>query len=133
MLVTPLFMAVILIFSFERGLLSKILKYRAFVMLGALSYSIYMVHSFIAGKAVSLAKFIGHNLEWPVVSVSSSGQEMLGATIFQGDGITAFYMVIVLCVSFVTYSLIEEPGRRFSRRVAKGEVVIRFPGAGIKA
>ena len=113
------FVPLIFIFSFEKGLLSRLLRYRFFVALGVLSYSIYMTHAFIAGKAAALARYIAANLSIDVTAISDTGEAVLGKTIWQGDMITLFYLSIVVGVSCITYKLVEEPGRKASRNLAK--------------
>lgn len=118
LLAIPLFALMVWVFSYERGLCSKILKGRAFVLLGTLSYSIYLLHGFIASKTPSLARYVAGNLSWDVVSVNEKGQEVLGATLWQGDAISLAYLGIVVAGSFVTYSIVEAPSRRFFRALA---------------
>jgi peptidoglycan/LPS O-acetylase OafA/YrhL len=114
-----LFMAAILIFTFEKSYISMILKHKAFVLLGVLSYSIYMTHAFIAGKAASLARYIGNNSSLDIISINENGESLLGTTIWQGDLITLGYLAIVIAVSYGTYNIIEQPGRQYFRKLAK--------------
>lgn len=120
MFATPLFVIVIFVFAFEKGLWSHILKYKFFVLLGTLSYSIYLLHSFIAGKAVSVARYISKNMGLDIISISKSGEKMLGSTIWQGDGMTILYLFLVIICSLITYKIIEAPSRKYIRRLASG-------------
>lgn len=113
-----LFALLIWVFAFEKGFVSSFLKYKLFTFLGLISYSIYMTHSFIAGKAAGLAGYISNKLPWNVTSVSEEGEIMLGATIWQGDFITVVYFLLVVGCSFITFKLIEEPCRSYSRKLA---------------
>lgn len=119
MLVVPLFMVIVFVFAFERGIFSKILQHKFCVLLGTLSYSIYLLHSFIAGKAASVARYVGKHFEWNMVSVSENGEHMIGATIWQGDLFTLAYLVLVVACSYITYKIVETPGREYFRRLAQ--------------
>lgn len=46
---TPVLVAVILIFARERGVISSVLKCRPFVVLGEISFSFYMIHLMVLG------------------------------------------------------------------------------------
>ena len=112
-----LFSATVLVFAFERGFLSKILKSPVFATLGTLSYSIYMIHIFVSGK---IFYGFGHLLErkigLPLFTVTD-GVEKLGTDPWIGDAICFFYFISVICASYVTYRVIEMPCRdRFRRR-----------------
>ena len=52
------FLAAVLLFSFEGGAISAFLKTRPLLMIGALSYSIYMVHRFLMYRMVNLMSLI---------------------------------------------------------------------------
>ena len=118
MSIIPLFAFTIFLFAFEKGIVSKILIMRFFVLLGVLSYSIYMTHSFIGGKMASFVQLLDRYTPYDFVS-NANGNEVLGNSIWQGDMITIFYMVVVIGVSFGTYKLIEEPARNWSRKLVK--------------
>lgn len=103
----------VLIFSFEAGFVSKVLKVRPFIFLGTLSYSIYMVHMLVQiGMRYALQ-----------LAESRSGIVLfhdgrIGAEMWQGDISYGVTLGLVVGVSYLTYSLIEEPGRRQSRKMA---------------
>ena len=51
----------VLVFSHEAGYISAILRAKPFILLGALSYSIYMTHLFVQGRMFNIARFLdGH-------------------------------------------------------------------------
>lgn len=117
LLIVPLFMATIFVFSRERGYCSKILKHKSIVLVGTVSYSIYMLHAFIAGKAPAVARLIGHKWpEWGIVTTTQDGDYLLGANMWQGDLMTIGYLLCVTACSIITYKCIEEPARRYSKR-----------------
>ncbi|MEM9469550.1 MAG: acyltransferase, partial [Pseudomonadota bacterium] len=112
---TPfIFGVLIFIFAFEKGLFSKILQHRFFLLLGLLSYSIYMWHAFIAWKVVApifmiLEKITGQDF--------TSTSERLGMRIdvglIAGDAITLIYLGAVILVSYISYRFFEDPARRY--------------------
>ena len=116
MLIVPFFALVIFVFSFEKGIVSRFLTMRFFLLLGVLSYSIYMVHSFVGGKLASFVQLLDGYTPYSFITYVDD-KELLGGSIWQGDAITIFYMVVVVTCSFVTYKIIEEPCRKYSRKL----------------
>ena len=112
---------IILVFSFEKGKCSDLLKRRTFLLLGTLSYSIYMTHLFISGKVFMLPVRIIENKTNFVITVENDGVPLYGTNIFYGTLIEIFYILVVIFLSFVSYKLIEEPFRNWSRRFINKE------------
>jgi peptidoglycan/LPS O-acetylase OafA/YrhL len=117
------FSVVVLVFAFEHGSISRILKRPAVVLLGGLSYSIYMVHAF----AVARMETLGHIIErvggvrlFTVVTSPDGGelQPFFGTSLWLGDLSYAAMLVTVIVTSYFTYRFVEEPGRRWFRRLA---------------
>ncbi|MGB8818133.1 MAG: acyltransferase [Rhizobiaceae bacterium] len=107
----------VFIFAHEAGYLSRVLGVRMFLMLGALSYSIYMTHLFVQGRMVTVAKL---------------AEKLLGMSFLteRGDGSIAFMaqsafpaaivmIALVVTASMLTYRFIEVPGREWFRQLAK--------------
>lgn len=114
-----LFALVVLIFAFEKGFVSRLMRARPAAALGAWSYSIYMVHVPIEDIAVWLAAAAGklwhvspHGvlLGKPVIVLANS--------LALGDAVYPVYLASVLAVSALTYRLIEKPGRNFFNGIA---------------
>ncbi len=113
------FLFTVYVFAFERGIISKLLLNRFFVLLGVLSYSIYMTHAFIAGKIFILgAKLVGKitNME---TFIMINGRERLATDPWVGDALTLLYLSVVIVCSILTYKFIEEPGRKYFRRMSQ--------------
>ena len=70
--------------------------------LGRISYSIYMTHAFIL---LSLVGCVKHALAPFQINM------------WIGDGLILAAVLVVLAVSFVTYTFIEEPARSYGRRL----------------
>lgn len=122
-LATPfLFFLAVLIFSREGGVVSSLLRRPSFVLLGTLSYSIYMVHWFLRFRFINgldlLEKLTGPNTV-PGVGPNS----VIGGGVWLGDAMVALFLGIVIAVSWVTYHLVELPGQRFVRRWPKGKLL----------
>lgn len=119
----PIFMVVVLIFASEKGQLSRILKAPVFLMLGTLSYSIYMIHVFVEYAFLDVLALLSKNGPFELVSMQQ-GTEGMKKALGTPDqpvvaailGITALVLVVV--ASAITYRLIENPSRQFSRRIA---------------
>lgn len=103
----------VLTFSFEGGFVSKILKTRPFVFLGTLSYSIYMVH-----MLVQIGMRYALQLAESKSGIVLFNNGRIGAEMWQGDISYGVTLGLVVGVSYFTYNIIEEPGRRQSRKIA---------------
>jgi len=109
----------VLVFAFESGGASALLRRRLPVFLGLVSYSIYMTHVFImkrfmdAGRA--LEKF------WQVDAFTHRemhGQDVkfLGLEAWQGDLATLAYLAAVVAVSYFSFRWLERPARDWVKR-----------------
>lgn len=119
---TPIvFSVTLLLFAFERGIISDILKNRFFQLLGLLSYSIYMVHGFISGKLFPpIVKLSQEYLNLDIVQTIDN-VDMYGQTLWQGDAIYILYLAVIICASYISYKLIEEPARNLSRKLVRSK------------
>jgi peptidoglycan/LPS O-acetylase OafA/YrhL len=90
----PLYAAVIFIFAFQRGLLSKALAVRPMVFLGEISYSVYLVH-------------------WITLQYAQVWQEQLQAMpVWASCGL---YWLVVLTLASGIFAFIEKPARQLVR------------------
>ncbi len=103
-----IFSAVVLIFSFELGRISALLKHKFLLLIGILSYSIYMVHVFIQGRVYDAGKVVG----------KITGQDIFTSP-WVGDLACIIMLLTVLAVSYVTYRYIETPGRNWFKGLVK--------------
>jgi peptidoglycan/LPS O-acetylase OafA/YrhL len=117
-----IFAAVVYIFSFEAGPVSRLLTWRPFQNLGRWSYSIYMVQAlivFVIGLAVSeLQRRSGVTLWQNVIEDGTSIRMIVSDHIILLDMLHVAYVVVVIAVAAMTCRWIEEPGRRYFQRAS---------------
>ena len=90
-------------------------------MLGTLSYSIYMVHLFVATRLLNVAQLMQSKLHYNLLSTGvheGVDVKLLGLTPLQGDLWSIAMLVIVVGVSYASYHLVEVPGRNWFRKLA---------------
>lgn len=118
----PLFALAVLVFAHERGALSRVLVTPPLLVLGTLSYSIYMVHSFVQARLDDVLKLVQHHSGVPLTTVivhRGTPMTLAGATPLQGTALVGVMLVAVIAVSYMTYRLVERPGQRWARSRAQ--------------
>jgi len=99
-LVGPVILTFVLVFSFDKGIVSRFMMGRVFRYLAKVSYSVYMVHMLIAVLYYALiSKFVA-NPDW------------FGAGI-NGDLMLIPYLAIVLIFSHFTQKYVEVGGQKW--------------------
>lgn len=112
------FMAVVLVFALEGGVVSRFLKLSPFQVAGELSYSVYLNHfvilSVLSGFLRASQSVFDVQLLYPAndVDMISLGPKPLM------DLLAVGYLVAVGIVSVFTYRFIEQPGRSLFNRWA---------------
>jgi peptidoglycan/LPS O-acetylase OafA/YrhL len=115
MLCPAAFANAVFVFAFQQGLLSNLLRTKFFVLLGAWSYSIYMIHEFVMARFYNVVSYISRYIALPFF-IDPSGFAMKSAIRFGSDvGALTLYLVILL-FSYLTFTLIETPYRERTRR-----------------
>ncbi|WP_420348082.1 acyltransferase family protein [Pelagibius sp.] len=114
LLLPYVFCGAVLLFAFEGGALSSVLKHRAFLLLGVLSYSIYMTHMLVRRLILKTADAVEKHIGLDVVQ-QADGTRIIGTEFWHGDLYLLSYLLIVIGVSMLTYRLIEQPARAWSR------------------
>ena len=117
------FALAILIFSYEAGVVSRMLKTRPLLTLGTLSFSIYMIHVFVyslLGILVRMAeRLLGLILHSPDLENPGASDLMdFGAPLLNDVIMVAMVCVVLACAS-LTYRFIERPGQRLARDLAR--------------
>jgi peptidoglycan/LPS O-acetylase OafA/YrhL len=118
-----IFAFVVLVFAFEAGTVSAILRLRPLVFLGAVSYSIYMTHVFIAKRMLDAG--IQLDNRWhidPFTHREINGQDTLffGTQLWHGDVAYLVYLAMIILMSYFTYRWIEKPAREWVRNRVQG-------------
>jgi peptidoglycan/LPS O-acetylase OafA/YrhL len=123
-LAAPLvFGAAVLVFARGGGAIAKLLLAAPLKTLGVLSFSIYMVHAFVQARFDDVLGVIGRRLHVELLTskVGAGGEVMkvVGTTPLQGTLLTLVMLAVVVGVSQLTWRLVELPGQRLARRLAK--------------
>ena len=117
------FVAAIYVFSNEGGAVSAALRSRAFLWLGAISYSVYMIHIFIQARMINVAgvldRFAGAGLIGEVHLGKDVTIGFAAHSAAEGLAITAVMVALVLAAATITHRLVEMPALGWFRRRAK--------------
>jgi peptidoglycan/LPS O-acetylase OafA/YrhL len=109
---------VVMVFAVEGGQVSALMRTGPLVMLGTLSFSIYMVHMFIIMRMVNLAR-LSDKLTGSATVVPMGHTEGVDfGSLFAGDAAIVAILGVTIAVSGVTYRMVEQPGRAWFRRRA---------------
>jgi peptidoglycan/LPS O-acetylase OafA/YrhL len=99
--IAPVALIFVLGFSFDTGLISRLMSTKPMRYIAKISYSIYMVHVLIAIMFAIFAEKILPALFGP----------LWNATYFPGDLLLLPYLALVLVCAHFTYKYVEMPGR----------------------
>ncbi len=118
-----LFAAAMLVFSKEAGSISRVLQTPPALLLGALSYSIYMTHDFVQtfwdAGGLAIAKLFDYPLLSEAPRLRGPGSDtVFGEAVWQGDLATLAMLGMVIAMSIFTYRWIERPSRDWFRNAA---------------
>jgi peptidoglycan/LPS O-acetylase OafA/YrhL len=113
-LVIPLFVIAIALLQSDQGPLARLLISPGVQLLGRISYSIYMVHSFFVVCILIILKRV---FVLPSVFYSMRENPIVSINPWIGDLLVLGLVVGVVATASATYALIEEPGRLFGRRL----------------
>lgn len=115
----PLFAVAVLVFAREGGLVSRVLATPLPLLLGTLSYSIYMIHTLVQARMDDVLKLVGGRIGVPLTtpSINAAGtrETLVGADPVQGAVLTLVMLALVVAASWLTYRFVEVPGQRWSR------------------
>jgi peptidoglycan/LPS O-acetylase OafA/YrhL len=111
-----LFFLAVLVFSRERGLVSALLKRAPFVLVGTLSYSIYMIHVFLYYRLMNGLSLLDRMTGRGVI-VNEDGHNLIGGGALFGDAMTLLFLGGVIFLAYLSYRFIELPGQNFAKRM----------------
>lgn len=124
MALLPMFAATVLLFAIGRGWLSTVLRQPPFLALGALSYSVYIINEPLNGLIHRVLQLVGPRLGLHLSGMfphPGVGGEIRVLTVPDGWPVYAAYAAfaaVSIAIAWVTYRLIEQPGREYFRRRA---------------
>jgi len=102
--IIPVFALIILLINFHRGIYHRLLNASFLVYLGAISYSIYMIHIPFKSLINDISEFFIGMLPSQFFTV---GESFLAMPLF---------LLIVIIISHFTYQYLEIPARNYIRR-----------------
>lgn len=118
------FTLVVLVFAREAGGVSRRLTVPFMLMIGTLTYSIYMLHPLVRAVVraiLMMVERLGH-MDLLVSYALSSDHEptkviSLNGSLWLGDLLQIAMLVLTVLLSVATYRIVEEPGRNWVRRL----------------
>jgi peptidoglycan/LPS O-acetylase OafA/YrhL len=116
LLIAPTFAFVIAVFSLERGWVSRLLVTAPMLLIGELSYSIYMIHHFILDRMVDLVWFKGAAWHLPI-RATASGRTVIAGNWIACDLFSLLVLALVIAFSVLSFRYLETPARLWSRRM----------------
>ena len=116
-----LFVAMVLVFARDAGIVSHALRGKPLVVLGQLSFALYMVHLFFIIVPNRLLPRIfaatGH-ADWVRAGRHTFGYESVDPPAWLATLITLGFAGLALGTAWLAWRYVEEPVRRWSRRFA---------------
>lgn len=102
----------------QRGWISELLAAQPFQVLGTLSYALYLSHVFVIGRVFDVLEVVQPRLGVMIAQTQVGGQDMLVGP--DARALLAKLAIVALCllVAWPFATLIEQPARAWSRRVA---------------
>jgi peptidoglycan/LPS O-acetylase OafA/YrhL len=124
MLAPLVFAGVVLVFAFQAGRLSRLLLTAPFTWLGDRSYSIYIVHAFVIELLNRGLLVAGSLTGFHAVTRMPTPEGMADVVFirdrFATDIFVLVYVGIVLMATELAHRTVEQPGRAFFNRLARG-------------
>ena len=121
-----LFVAAILAFAHEGGYFSRILKLAPIVLVGTLSFSIYMMHIFVQYRMINVLSVLGNELDVPLI-VKVEDARLVGYSPAFADIMSITMLGILISLAWLSYRFVEEPGRKWSRQLVTSKRSSEFP------
>lgn len=118
-----LFAVVVLVFAEARGAISRLLRVPVMLRLGTLSYSIYMVHSFVQGRIHDGLEWLGPRIGIVMTRQDAVFGDVLVMSPLASDLMSLTMLALVVSAASLTYRFVEQPGRRWTRRRLQGRAV----------
>ena len=118
----PLVFALALfLFAHEGGWISALLRAPFMLTLGALSYSIYMVHIFVQARMINVAGLVERKLGLGLIGdIVLRGQPATGfGAGWTGSAAIVVMLAATIAASWITWRFVEMPAMAWFRRLSK--------------
>jgi peptidoglycan/LPS O-acetylase OafA/YrhL len=110
------------VFAHERGLVSDLLRSRPLLWLGALSYSIYMVHIFVQARMTNVAGLLDRKLHTDILGpMLYHGEPAIGfgaGSAAVGLAATVLMIATTVAAAYFSWRFVEMPALQWFRRRA---------------
>jgi peptidoglycan/LPS O-acetylase OafA/YrhL len=116
-----LFAATVLVFARDGGIASRALAWRPLVLLGQLSFAIYMVHLFfviLPNRFLPRLFAASGHADWVKPGRHAFGLESIAPPEWLATLITLGLTALAIGTAWLAWRFIEEPARRWTRRFA---------------
>jgi peptidoglycan/LPS O-acetylase OafA/YrhL len=108
-LTTPLFALVVYVFAIGRGAVSNLLESRPLQHLGAISYSVYLLHGLVITAFNMAARVLGRLFDTEFRTADGLGDF---GQFWLNDLTTLAFLTVVVALATLTWRFIELPGQR---------------------
>lgn len=112
-----LFGMTLLLFAGERGPVSRLLLTAPLVWLGTLSYGLYMVHGLVFGRVLDVVGIVQTRLGATWVSAHLGGEDLILLPPLPTLALCIGMIGTALLAAWIGWRLVEDPARRWSRRM----------------
>ncbi|UTW56179.1 acyltransferase [Kordiimonas sp. SCSIO 12610] len=116
MLAPFLFAIAVYVFAHEKGIISQYLSTKPLQFLGKISFSVYMVHTFLQLRIFNLA-MLAENYGFEIITYKD-GKRYLGTNEWLGDLSYLLMLAVVIFISWVTYTHIEVKGGKLLKKLS---------------
>ena len=116
-----LYAAMVLVFARDGGIASRALRWRPLVMLGQLSFALYMVHLFfviVPNRFLPRLFAASGHADWVRPGRHTFGYESVDPPVLVATLITLGFGALALGAAWLAWRYIEEPARHWTRRFA---------------
>ena len=125
-LAAPFFALLVCLFAGEHGVVSRLLRSAPLVLLGVLSYSIYLVHFPVFDATAKALSVLQNRTDLSLLGTwrTADGRVLVGLDFgnpWLMDLVSAGLLVVTVLLALLTYRLVEMPGRRFFARLVAGQ------------
>lgn len=116
-LASGLFCLTVMLYAFDAGAVSRLLKTRVFEVLGRLSYSIYLTHVIILSVLILLFMVLEKKTGLTLAPVFGDFRYIDSGNRVLNNLIVVLVLLAVIGISFITYHAIEVNGQKLGRRL----------------